>query len=111
MGAGTVLSWSPLHYVHQHRTYTEYVLIVLVEQICEWTLAGRLIGWSTIPFHPKKVAGFDSQSGHNLGCGFDPKSERIWEATDRCFCLPLMYLSLSLPPPLRIYKNIFSDED
>ena len=38
--------------------------------------------------------------GTHLHCGFNPRLERIWEATDRCFSLTLMFDSLSLPLPL-----------
>ena len=29
-------------------------------------------------------------------CGFDPQSGHIWKATNQCFCLTLMFLSLPL---------------
>ena len=54
--------------------------------------------------------GFDSQSSRYLRCGFDAKLVCIWEATNQCFSLMLMFLSLflSLILPLSLKSiNIF----
>lgn len=49
----------------------------------------------------QKVSGSIPCQDKYLGCGFDPQSGSIQVATDRCFCLTLLSLSLlSLPPSL-----------
>ena len=54
-------------------------------------------GWASS--HKPKVEGSIPGEGTSLGCRFGPWSGRVWEATDRCFSLALMCLSLlfSLP--------------
>ena len=57
--------------------------------------------------HPadQKVTNLIPSQGTCLDRGFGPQLERVWEATDQCFSLTLMFLSLSfclpfpLPPP------------
>ena len=43
------------------------------------------------------VAGSIPSQGTYLGCGFSPGLWHIWEATDQCFSLTWMSLSLPLP--------------
>ena len=56
-----------------------------------------------------KVAGSIPGQGTCLGCRFGPRSGRIQEATDPCFSLTSVFLSLSLsvPSPLsKINKHV-----
>ena len=46
--------------------------------------------------HTPKGCGFDSWSGHKLGCRFDPRSGCIWEATCQRFS-PLSLKSINAP--------------
>ena len=48
----------------------------------------RWLGWCIIPY-TKKVTGSIPSQGTYLGCGFDPRWGRVWEATDHCFSLRL----------------------
>ena len=48
----------------------------------------------------QKVAGSIPGQGTYLGCEFDPWLGCLWEATDQCFSLTSMFLSLSLSPLL-----------
>ena len=62
-----------------------------------------LAGWlSWLEHHPvhQKVAGLIPEQGTFLDRGFDSRSEHIQEATDRCFSLTSLALSLSLSPSL-----------
>ena len=59
--------------------------------------------------HTPKACGFDSQSGHILGCGFYPQLEGMQEAADQCFSVSLsvslpLSVSLSLSSSLRSMK-------
>ena len=56
----------------------------------------RWLGW--LEHHPihQKVAGSIPGQGTYLGCGFDLRSGRVWEATDRCFSITSTFLSLCL---------------
>ena len=56
----------------------------------------RSVGWSII-LSPKGVGSIPGQ-GIYVGCGFDPWSRCVWEATSQCF-------SLSLPLSLKQWKN------
>ena len=53
----------------------------------------QLVGMSSCTL---KGCEFESCSGTYLGCGFDPWSEHIWEAANRCLSLTSVFLSLSL---------------
>ena len=52
--------------------------------------------------HKLKGHGFNPGQGTCRCCGFGPQSRCVWEATDQCFFLTLIFLSLafSLPPLL-----------
>ena len=63
-------------------------------------LAGWLRWLEHLPMH-QKVAGLIPRQGMYLGCGFDPWSKRIQEATNRCLSLTSMFLSL----PSSLSKN------
>ena len=67
-------------------------------------LAWCLSGLECHPLH-QKVAGLIPGQGTHLGCGLDPQSGRVQEATDPCFSLPL-----SLPLSLKLI-NISSGDD
>ena len=59
-----------------------------------WT--GGSVGWSILPYM-KNVVGSIPTHGTYLGCGFDSWLGRLWEATNQCFSLTLMFLSLPAP--------------
>ena len=42
----------------------------------------RLGGWSLVLYTDRKVVGSMPRQNLCLGCGFDPWSEHVWEATD-----------------------------
>lgn len=46
----------------------------------------------------RKLKGYELE--HMPGLRFDPQSERVRKATDPCFSVTLMFLSVSLPSPL-----------
>ena len=50
----------------------------------------------------QKVMGLMPGHAIYLGCGFDPQSGHVGEATDQCFSPILKFLSLSLSPPLSL---------
>ena len=58
----------------------------------------------------QKVAGSIPGQGACLGCGFSPQSGRTQEASNRCFSLTSIFLSLFyfLPSPLSKNKLIKS---
>ena len=47
-----------------------------------------------------KFGGLILGQGTYLGYGFNPCSGYVWEATNPCFSLMLMFLSPSVPSPL-----------
>ena len=67
---------------------------------------GALAGWLSWlehrPIH-QNVAGSICGQGTYPGCGFDPQSGHIREATNRCFSLTSMFLSL--PPFLSLQSQ------
>ena len=62
-------------------------------------LARWLVWLEPHPMHQKAASLVPSQ-GTYPGCGFNPQLGRMWETTDQCFSLTLMFLSPSLPLPL-----------
>ena len=54
------------------------------------------LDWSVFQWIHQKVAGSILCQGTYLGCGFVPCSGCMRRATDQCFSLPLMFLSLFL---------------
>ena len=72
--------------------------------------------WSILLYTKRLWGSIPSHSAY-LHCGVNPHLQRVQEATDQCFSLPLaflspsLFLSLSLLP-LRLKSiNISSDED
>ena len=63
-------------------------------------LAHGSVGW--VSSYQEEGRQFDSWSGHIPGL---PASGHIQEATDQCFSLTLMFLSLSLSPSSPLSKN------
>ena len=55
--------------------------------------------------HQKVASSIRGQDTH-LGCGFDPRLEWVQEATDQCFSL--LSLSLSLSPLLSLLNHLKS---
>ena len=64
-------------------------------------LLGGSVGWSIVPY--TKCHRLDPQSGHILRLWFGSSLGHIQEATDGCFSLTSMFLSLS---PSQINKHI-----
>ena len=58
-------------------------------------LVSGSVGWRVIPYK-KTGVGLISDQGTRLGCRLDPQSGCIGEATNPCFSLTSMFLSLSL---------------
>ena len=46
------------------------------------------------PSRTQKIVGSIPGQGAYLGWGFEPQLGYIWQTTDRCFSLSLMFLSL-----------------
>ena len=61
------------------------------------------VGWSIV-LYTLKGHQFDSSSGHMPSCRLTPQQARIWETTNQCFSLTLMFLSLSLFLPSLLSK-------
>ena len=63
------------------------------------------VGWASS--HKTKHRQFDSWSGHMPGFGFGPQccGEGVWQPTDPCFSLTLMFFSLSFSLPSPLSKN------
>ena len=59
---------------------------------------GGSVGYCII--NTLKGCGFDPWSGHTPRLKFDPQSGLVQEATDQCFSLTSMFLSLPLHLPL-----------
>ena len=57
----------------------------------------------------QKVAGSIPGQGPGLGCGLGPQSGHVWEATDQCFSLTSMFLSLSFSLPAPLSKNKWNE--
>lgn len=55
---------------------------------------GGSVGWSVVPDTEKTAVSLPYQ-GTYPGCGFDPQSDRVWEATDGS--LSHVDVSLSIP--------------
>ena len=53
----------------------------------------------------QNLAGSIPGQGTCLGCRLGPQSERVWEATDKCFSLTSIFLSLSPSLPLSLLKT------
>ena len=82
-----------------------------------WKMAsGALAGVAQlVGYHPtnQKVTGSIPGQGKCLGCGFGPQSGRVREATDRCFSLTSMFVSLSfsLPSPVSGRRRILKKKE
>ena len=76
-----------------------HFVVELKKSFMPWL--GDSVGWSII-LYTEKLAGLLPSQSTCLGCRFDPRSGRIWEATDLCFSLTLMFLSLSPSPFLSL---------
>ena len=75
------------------------------------TLASCLSWLERCPTHAK-VVGLIPGQGTYLGCRFDPWPKPVSGATEQCFSLTLMFLSLSFSLPLSLKQiNISSGED
>ena len=70
-------------------------LKIFVKKFIPSALAGWLSWLKQGPIHQNAVGSIPSQVTY-LGCGFDPWWGHVWEATDQCFSLTLMFLFLSL---------------
>ena len=68
-----------------------FCIFFLTDRCGPWP--GASVGWSVILYTKKVVCSIPSP-GTYLGCGFDPQSGCVQGATDRCFSLTLMFLSL-----------------
>ena len=68
----------------------------------------QLVGYRPANQH---VASSIPSQGTCLGCGFGPRLGRVWNATDQCFSLTSMFLSLSffLLSPLSKIKILKKD--
>ena len=64
---------------------------------------GGSVNQSIIPY--TKEGGLLPRQGTHLGCRSGPWLECIWEATNQCSCLTLMFLSLSSSLPSSLSKN------
>ena len=78
----------------------------LIKNILELWLGGQLVG---VSFHTPKVGGFDSQAGRAPRLRVQSPVEARTEATDGCFALTSVYLSVCLSSPLS--ENISLGED
>ena len=64
----------------------------------------RCLSWlEHLPTH-QKVAGLILGQGTDVGCGFNPRSGPVQEATDQCFSLTTMFLSVFLSLPYSLSK-------
>ena len=55
-------------------------------------------------FHNRKIAGSIPNQDTYLGC-LDPRPPVLQEATDRCFSVTLLFISLPLSLPLSLKSN------
>lgn len=65
--------------------------------------------WLECPLLYQKVTGSIPSQGTHIDCGFKLQSGCVWEATDQCLFLTLMFLSLFqhiLPQGLNKHNNI-----
>ena len=100
-------------YDHQHWTF---IVLQLYKQRYIKNKIGRdsvaqLVGASSCS---QKVSGSIPSWDMCLGCWFDPRSRSVLEATNQCFSLWSMFLSLlsSLPSPLsKSNEGMFLGED
>ena len=70
----------------------------LREYLMNLTSKASVAQWVGVSFCRPKCYGSIPSQGTCLGCGFSPQSGHVQEATDQCFSLTSMFLSLSLPP-------------
>ena len=76
--------------------------VVNIKSVSESPGRRGSVGW--VSSHKAKGHSLIPGPGTGLGCRLGPQPGYMQEATDGCFSLASMFLSLSLPSPLKINK-------
>ena len=101
-----VIRVSQVNQTHLHCFPCQINTLINKEDTTKVTALAEWLSWLKHHSIQQKVAGSNPGQGPYLGCGFDPQLGHIQEATDWCFSLTSMFLSLSTPlsPHFSLYK-------